>query len=90
MPRADAPSPIPLRTPSRPLPADSQERVALALTLMTKFPLDATAAERAATASAIADVLEALASGAGLTPELRRLCGRLQRLWSDLPARETR
>lgn len=84
MPRTDEPGPIPLRPAPRALDAAGQEHVALALTLMTKFPFDAGGAERAATAAAIAQALEALAADPGLTPELRRLCARLQRIWTAL------
>jgi hypothetical protein len=80
MPRPDEPSPIALRPAERALEAESQERVALLLTLMTKFPLDAPA-ERGATATAIAEALRALAGEPELAPELRRLCTRLQRIW---------
>jgi hypothetical protein len=82
MPGTNEPSRIPLRSESRGLDAAGQERVALALTLMSKFALDGVRAERAATAAAIAQALDALAADAGLTPELRRLCARLQRIWA--------
>jgi len=78
----DAPSPITVRATPGGLDATSQERVALALTLMTKFSLDGVAAERAATAAAMAETLHALECDAELTPELRRLCARLQRIWA--------
>jgi len=78
----DETSLIALRDAPRGLDAAGQERVALALTLMTQFSLGAELAERGATASAIASALEALEASAELTPELRRLCGRLQRIWA--------
>jgi hypothetical protein len=86
MPRTDEPGPIALRPAARALDAASQEHVALALTLMTKFPFDEAAAERAATASAIAEALEALAAEAELAPDLRRLCTRLKGIWAALEA----
>jgi len=86
MPRTDEPGPIALRPAPRALDAASQEQVALALTLMTKFPLDGASAERAETARGIADALEALAAAEELTPELRRLCVRLQGIWAAFEA----
>jgi hypothetical protein len=84
MPGTNEPSLIALRPTPRGLDAASQERVALALTLMTKFSLDGVAAERAPTASAIAQALHALEGEGELTPELRRLCARLQRIWATV------
>ena len=78
----DEPSPITVRPAAGGLDATSQERVALALTLMTKFSLDDVATERAATAAALAETLHALACNSELTPELQRLCGRLERIWA--------
>ena len=78
----DEPSPITVRPSLGGLDLTSQERVALALTLMTKFALDVVAAERAATAAALAETLHALDCDSELTPELRRLCGRLERIWA--------
>jgi hypothetical protein len=86
MPRTDEPGVIPVRPASRPLDAASQEHVALALTLMTKFPLDAAPAERAATARSIAQALDDLAAIPELAPELRRLCKRLRGIWAALEA----
>ena len=78
----DEPRPITVRPAPGGLGATSQERVALALTLMTKFSLDGEPAERAVTAAGIAETLQALACDSELTPELQRLCGRLQRIWA--------
>jgi hypothetical protein len=88
MPRTDEPGPIPLRSAPPTLDGASQERVALALTLMTKFTLDGPGAERAATASAIASALQALGTGTELAPELRRLCVRLQRIWAAIETQQ--
>ncbi|GAB3669288.1 hypothetical protein [Ramlibacter alkalitolerans] len=82
MPGTNGTSPIAVRPALRGLDAASQERVALALTLMTKFSFDGAAAERAPTAAAIAQGLHALADDGELTPELRRLCARLQHIWA--------
>ncbi|HET8747123.1 MAG TPA: hypothetical protein VFM98_16110 [Ramlibacter sp.] len=82
MPGTDEPSPIALRAEPRGLDAANEERVALALTLMTQFSLGADVAERGATAAAIAGALQALAGSQELAPELRRLCRRLQRIWA--------
>jgi len=82
------PGPIPLRAAERGLDAAGQERVALALTFMTQFALDATPAERAATAARIADALVALAATPELVPELQRLSQRLQRIWSAVQAQQ--
>lgn len=82
MPAPGEPAPIPVRPAARPMEPASQDRVALALTLMTKFALDQRTDDRDATAAAIAGALEALGTGAELSPQLRRLCVRLHRIWA--------
>jgi hypothetical protein len=88
MPATDAPLPIALRPAARGLEAASQQSVALALTLMTQFSVDDAAAERATTAASIGSALQALAAAPELTPELRRLCLRLQRIWAAVELQE--
>jgi hypothetical protein len=88
MPGTDEPSLIPLRAAPGAPDAASQELVALALTLMTKFPLDDDPDERTASASAIAGALRDLAARPELTAELRRLCVRLREIWAALEVRQ--
>jgi len=88
MPATDKPAPIPLRAAGRPLDSASQDSVALALTLMTQFALGPPGEDHGATASAIAGALQALAAGEELSPQLRRLCARLQGLWATIETRQ--
>ena len=64
----------------------AQELVAIALTLMTRHALEHDEAERGESAGIVADALHELAGRDELVPELRRLCVRLERLWSDAAA----
>ena len=64
------------------LDARAQELVAVALTMMTRHALGEDEAERRESAGIVADALRELEARDDLVPELRRLCGRLQRLWA--------
>jgi len=64
------------------LDARAQELVAVALTMMTRHALGEDEAERRESAGIVVDALRELEARDDLVPELRRLCGRLQRLWA--------
>ena len=76
----DEPNVIPFRRAAEGPGVASQDLVAVALTHMTRFSLDP--ADRAASAAAVAEALQGLSAQPELSPELRRLCGRLQALWA--------
>ena len=65
---------------------DGQELVAVALTMMTRYAMDSDPDEQAANARSVQDALKQLANHSELSPELRHLCQRLERIWaSTLP-----
>ena len=69
------------------LDARAQELVAVALTMMTRHSLGEDEADRRESAGIVVDALRELGAREDLVPELRRLCGRLQRLWSAAASR---
>ena len=64
------------------LDARAQELVAVALTMMTRHALGEDEGDSRESAGIVVDALRELGAREDLVPELRRLCGRLQRLWS--------
>lgn len=69
------------------LDARAQELVAIALTMMTRHSLGQDEADRRESAGIVVDALRELGAREDVVPELRRLCGRLQRLWGVAAAK---
>lgn len=71
------------------LDARAQELVAVALTMMTRFALEPGEDERMESAGIAVDALRELEEREDVVPELRRLCGRLRRLWREAALSQT-